>query len=319
MDTSAVQTSKLHPNLKLLSHSGRTQLHRCPRKFELQKILQREQEDDRHTVFGSAFGAAVEHMVKGGSRREAIWIAFTSWRTDLLSTGDEKAAKDGKTFWDCLIGLQVLEPVLRNLQGRYKILTVRGRQATELGFKLELNNGFIYRGFIDVVLLDLQTNELVVLELKTTKSTEVHPATHKNSGQALGYSLVLDIIASEHPELALGSSYKVLYLIYKTKKREFELMPFEKHHMDRAVWLMDLVIDCKTVELYGEFGNFPKHGESCLDFFRPCEFFDTCGLSNNSLLAGKEPVLKVEADDKYDFSFTLDQVIANQLERGAAV
>lgn len=306
----------LHPNLKLLSHSSLNTLDGCGRKFELSKLLNKEPEDDRHTVFGSAFGGGIELMVQGGSLRDAMWYAFTHWRAADL-TPDERTEKDGKAFYDCIIGFRKFVQVLENfIKRKYTVLTINGKPASELGFRLELTDGFWYRGFIDVVLLDRETGELVVLELKTTKSTTVHPATFKNSGQALGYSLILDTIAHQSG-VELGSSYKVIYLIYKTKSREFEIMPFDKYHVERANWLRQLVIKTQVIELYDRFDMFPKMGQNCYAFFKPCEFFDTCNLSNSSLLAGKEPELKEDDPDKYQYTFNLDEIINGQLAKGA--
>lgn len=299
----------IHQNLKLLSHSGNTTLHTCPRKYELLRLSGEREGDDRHTIFGKCAGAAVEHMLTGASKKAAYWTAFTTWKTDLLS---EDGARDGKTFWDVLIALDKFVPVFTNNLQHYRIVSFHGKPATELGFQLTLLNGFVYRGFIDAVLLDTRTSELVVFELKTTKFNKVDEAIYKNSGQALGYSLILDAIA-DSLGMEITSSYKVLYVIYKTLQREYELMPFTKNHLHRAVWLKQLIVDTQLIELYDKFEMFPMHGESCYSFFRQCKYFRVCELSTENLI---KVVDKVEDESVYQFKFTLDQLIESQLEKG---
>lgn len=300
----------LHPNLKLLSHSSVNLLHSCPRRYEIQKLSGQREEGDRHTFFGTSCGAGIEKMLEGASKRDAYWTAFTHWNTDLLT---EDGAKDGKTFWDVLVALDRFVPVLTNNLQHYRIVSFNGKPATELGFQLELINGFIYRGFIDAVLLDTRTNELVVFELKTTKNKRVDEAQYKNSGQALGYSLILDAIA-DSLGMEISSSYRVLYVIYKTLAKEFELMPFTKNHIHRAVWLKQLILEVQTVELYDKYEMFPMHGESCYAFFKQCPFFGTCELSNASLIG--VPKEKDEDTSVYQFKYTIDQLIESQLAKG---
>lgn len=299
----------IHNNLHFLSHSSDVLLHTCPRKFELQKLSGSREEDDRHLTFGKCAGAAVECLLTGESKKTAYWTAFKSWSTDLFS---EDGERDGKTFWDVLVALDKFVPVLTNSLQHYRIVSFNGKPATELGFQLILFNDFIYRGFIDAVLLDTRTNELVVFELKTTKFSKVDEATYKNSGQALGYSLILDAIA-DSLGMEVGSSYKVIYVIYKTLAREYEIMPFTKNHLHRAVWLKQLILDTQLIELYDRFEMFPMHGESCYSFFRQCQYFGICEMQTENIIRIKD---KEEDISAYQFTFTIDQLIENQLARG---
>jgi len=50
---------------------------------------------------------------------------------------------------------------------------------------------------------------------------------YKNSGQALGYSLILDYV-SQKLGIALESNFKVLYYVYKTSVCEYEASHFLK-------------------------------------------------------------------------------------------
>jgi len=83
------------------------------------------------------------------------------------------------------------------LSVNYELVYVDGKPAVELGFRVFCLNEFKVRGFIDLVLRDKRDGKLLVFELKTTRFTNVHPAMYKNSGQALGYSLILDYVSQK--------------------------------------------------------------------------------------------------------------------------
>lgn len=299
--------TEMHPNLKLLSHSSTLLLHTCPRKYELVKLRGDHEEDDQHLAFGSCVGLGIQMMLTGSSLDDIIWTMFTTWS---LSYDDESGIKNKKTFPYCIAALEKFLPACNALLKEYEILLVDGKPATELSFRVTLLNDFTYRGYVDVVLRHRITGTLVVLELKTTKFTKIHEAQFKNSGQALGYSLILDAVAKDS---GTRSSYKVIYLVYKSISQEWEILPFNKSYLHRALWLKQLLIDCEIVEIYHASGVYPQHGESCYSFFRACQFFDLCGLSNTHMLPKTIPDKSETAGD-YQFNFSLLEIINSQLE-----
>ena len=194
----------------------------------------------------------------------------------------------------------------------YELVYYEGKPAIELSFKIILPDGFAYRGYVDAVLRHKETGAVVVLECKTS-SGQPASAQYKNSGQALGYSIVLDII---FPEL---SSYTVLYLVYYTKGREYTELHFEKSLLQRALWLQELLIDSKHIELYESFGTYPMHGEACNDFFKPCEYLGLCTLSTENLVKPlTQKILDKMEKDGEDYMFTVDfyALVEAQLAKG---
>lgn len=305
--------SYIHPNLKQLSHSSDVTLHRCPRKYELYKLLPRvDQEGDVHLDYGSIVGLGIQEMLTHGSIEKATWKMFCTWKKLI---DDEEGLRDKKTFWFALYSLDKFSMVLKTVFAKYKLAYINGRPATELGFVIHMGNGFSYRGFIDAVLIDTKLNKLVVLELKTTKFSNVNEAMYKHSGQALGYSLILDIL-NELLNFERTPTYDIVYGIYKSGKMEFETMPFIKSHTERALWIKQLMLDQDTIERYSADDYFPMYGETCYDFFRPCDYFGTCTLSNKHLVGPLDKVKeKVESEDKYDYHFDLAQLIESQLSQ----
>jgi hypothetical protein len=180
----------------------------------------------------------------------------------------------------------------------YELVYYRGKPATELSFCINLPDGFRLRGFVDAVLKHKESGKVVVLECKTTGSVAINPATYKNSAQAIGYSIVLDVL---YPEL---SSYEVLYLVYQTGAREYHPIPFTKNYLQRALWIRELLLDVEMIKLYEEAEVYPMHGESCVSFGRDCEYLQSCTLSTEFLTKKCTP----EEEDKTEYQINLSLV-----------
>lgn len=305
-------SAPFHPNLGQLSHSSCVTLHRCPRKYELEKLSVRIQNwGEEDLDFGHIVGAGIQDYLITHDYKKAVFNAFLSWKGDLDENID---GKKKKSFWHAIHAIERFIPFADNDLSHYVLATLNGRPATEVGFSIDCGDGFFYRGFVDAVMIHVPTNTLVVIECKTTRNQEVHEATFKHSGQALGYSLILDAIAAQLSESGahVGSNYKVIYPVYKTSANEWESLEFGKSKTQRALWIRSLLIDKQHIQQYAEEGYFPMHGESCYDFFRACPFFGTCELSNKYII-GNEIQERVEKEDKYDFHFSIAELIEMQL------
>jgi hypothetical protein len=308
-------TSLIHPNLKQLSHSGEVLLHLCPRKFELEKLMERREERDVHLDFGKLVGYGIqEYFLTGGDLNKVYWKMFSYWKGQL---DDLDGEKQKKTFWFGLYSIDKFVQSARSVFADYKLAVFNSIPACELGFRIDCGDGFTYRGFLDLVLVKISTGALVVLENKTTGSYEINDAMYKHSGQGLGYSLILDVIAG-----ALGTklppSYKVFYNVYKSRSMEWEVLDFNKSHTSRALWIKNLLLDKQYIIERATDEYFPMRGESCNAFNRPCKFFEMCEMSNRVLLI-EGIQLREEADNKYQFQFKLneivDQMLAKQLQQ----
>lgn len=302
----------IHPNLKLLSHSSDVLLHKCPRKYELYKLLGRqdgEDENDEHLNFGSVLGSTVQDYLVHGDLQHAIFSAYMAWPKTI---DDEAGERNKKTFWHVLFALDKFVDFRRSVLGGYELASFNGRPAVELGFTIDLGDGFFYRGFLDALLIDVARKKLKVFECKSTKFRNIHPAMFGNSGQGLGYSLVVDAITAA-TGYTVEAAYDVMYPVYKTTALEWEKFEFRKSHTQRATWLMDLLRDKQHVSEYAQGEYFPMHGENCYDFFRPCSHFGVCEMSNKFLIPAGKVKLNVDKPELYTFHFTLEQLIEAQL------
>ncbi|PHQ81752.1 MAG: hypothetical protein COB66_01385 [Coxiella sp. (in: Bacteria)] len=319
-----LEPGEIDPRLKLLSHSSRTTLHKCPRKYQLYRLssdetpLEELAQIGQNVTFayGTAVGVGVQSTLEGKTPTQIFMDTFLSWDTDLLDDNP----KQKKSFWLAMFAVQKFIALRENgFLDEYELVyypdpaepTGPLLPAVELAFVINFSNGFAYRGFVDAVLRHKDTGEIMVLEAKTS-SAIANPATFKNSGQALGYSVILDLL---FPEL---SSYVVLYLVYETKSYEYKELPFQKSLLQRALWLQELMIDTQMIELYESYEVYPMHGESCFDFFRECEYLGLCTLQTENLVKPlTQKILdKIAKDEaRYTFKIDFDELVETQIRK----
>lgn len=297
-----------------LSYSSLLTLHKCPRKFQLYRLNAEVEttEDIPGSVtfaYGHAVGSGIQHILSGNDMGEAMWKMFLEWYIDLLAENP----KQNKSFWGALVAIQQFNSMFQNgyLEG-YQLVTYEGKPATELSFVIHLPDGFKYRGFVDAVLQHELTGEVLVLECKTTNAATVNPAQYKNSAQAIGYSIVLDAL---FPTL---SAYKVLYLVYQTKSESYVQLPFDKSYYSRALWIRELLLEVDVIKMYEEAEIYPMRGESCYDFFRECEYLQTCTLSTERLTSRLTQAEEEALDDQleqFQISIGINDLIAAQIRK----
>lgn len=300
---------KIDYRIRQLSYSSLGTLHSCPRKFQLYKLrsTHRAEEQVKSTItfaFGHIVGEGIQLILEGKSLEETIWKMFLGWHTDLFNVDE----KQNKSFWQAVIAIQRFIAIRNSgFLNEYDLVYYDGKPACELSFCVNFPDGFRLRGYVDAVLVHRTTGEVLVLECKTTGSKQLNPATYKNSSQAIGYSVVLDVI---FPDV---SSYKVLYLVYQTHTGEYSPIPFVKTYLQRALWIQEILLDIETIKMYENVEVYPQRGESCYSFFRECEYLNTCGLSTQYLTKPCTP--EEEDKEKYQIVLDLQDLIAAQLRK----
>jgi len=258
-------------------------------------------------AYGHVVGEGIQQVMEGRSETEIIFNTFLGWYADLEDANEKQA----KSFYLAVAAIQRFISLRANgFLEDYELLHYNGKPATELSFRIKFPDGFLMRGSVDAVLKHKKTGEVLILECKTSSATNLNAATFKNSSQAVGYSVILDVIC---PGL---SSYKVLYLVYLTKAMEYEQLPFVKSYLQRATWIQELLLDIETIKLYEEAGVYPMRGENCYNFFRECEYMQTCTLKTSHLTKPLEPHLYESIDTKvYDVELTMMDLIEGQLNK----
>lgn len=285
-----------------LSYSTLELLNTCERKFELEKLRQAEREPSSpHLIGGTAFGVGVASFLATQNRDKALLDCWLAYYPKL-----EIMEKNQATY---LNALEASFPKLEEILMDYKVLEHKGKPATELSFRLNIDETFYFVGYIDAVLVNRLSGKAGVFECKHTglKLTNLEPL-YKNSGQALGYSIILDSIMGEEQ-----AEYDVTYFsaqLQQGMQVTPHLMVFPKTLLDRLNWFVSLKLDVERIHRMMEVGIFPQRGSSCLKFNKPCFHFGLCNLSSI-----KEDIIYVEDDKEYDFEFDLDTLIENHIAR----
>jgi hypothetical protein len=301
----------LDPRILNLSYSSLLTLHSCPRRFQLDKLqAPTETLEDIDSSVTFAFGHIVGHGIQctltGMNPDQVMWEMFLMWKPDLLAENPKQV----KSFWYGVLAVQKFAALReQGFLDDYELVQYQGKPAVELSFRISFQDGFKYRGFVDVVLQHKTSGKVLVLELKTTSSASMNPATYKNSSQAIGYSIVLDAL---FPDL---SSYEVLYLVYVTKTFEYHPLPFDKSYLQRALWIRELLLDIEVIKMYEEAGVFPMHGESCYNFYRECKYLNLCTLSTEVLTDVYEDGM--EKVEEFQIEITLQDLLDSQLRKVA--
>lgn len=286
-----------------LSHSAFETLHTCERKFQLERLLDSgfEREDSPASVGGKCFGAGVQEYLLSQDKEKALFKAWLAYWPQLEDSKRSQAKY--------INALEQSFATLDQLLMDYELATFEGKEAIELSFRLNTESNYYYVGYIDAVLRHRRTGRYAVFEIKTT-ALALHDITpnYKNSGQALGYSVVLDRIAGEQ-----NTQYDLLYFVCQMGKgyeNKYHVLPFKKTLLDRLNWFLTLGLDIQRLEQMEELGIYPKRGGNCLQYMRPCPHFNTCSL--HSFDKPKE----IEPDEiEYQFVYALDDLVSDHLVR----
>lgn len=311
--TIPVPAGTIDPRIKLMSYSSNLTLHKCPRKLELYKKKATDDPENPEAAsnqnvtfaFGHVVGDAIQNILDGWSEEKVIWNLFLGWHAALDDSNDKQV----KSIWWAILAAQKFISLReQGFLNDYELLSYNGKPAKELSFRIHLPNGFKFRGSVDAVLRHRTTGRILVLEVKTSSMANLNPTTFKNSSQAIGYSVVLDVIAPD------ANSYDVLYLVYLTKSLEYQQLRFPKTYLQRAQWIQELLLDAETIEMYERAGVYPMRGESCFDFYRDCEYLSQCSLSTELVTV---PLVEDAIHDSkvYDVELSLEDLIESQMKK----
>lgn len=288
-----------------LSHSALDVFHTCERLFQLNRLLvgAPEKKDYPATVLGHAFGEGVATYL---ATQDADFALYKTYMRYFPIEEDDKRTEEVALNLIC----NAL-PHLDNLLQDYEIAYFNGKPASELSFRLDIDEKFYYVGYVDVVLRNKWTGKYAIMENKTT-GLQLHDLScvYQNSGQALGYSIILDQITGVE-----NTEYEVLYFVGQLGSGNgfsprIHTLPFPKTLSDRLNWFISLKLDVSSIEEMLSINVFPMRGKSCLQFMRPCSQFGTCNLHGLD-----EYLPPLEDNIVYDFTYELETVIVDHLNR----
>lgn len=300
------RTIEIHPYR--LSESTINLFLSCERKFELERLIRNiplVEEEHPAMLRGKAFGVGVQTYLLTGDMDLASYHTWMEYWPEVEDAPYISVTRTLNNLWNA-------KEQLDKIRERYEVAVFEGKPAAEMSFRLDIDDKWFYVGYIDLVLRDKQEKIYVVLEIKTTayKLTDLAPV-YKNSGQALGYSIVLDKVAGEDQ-----SKYGVLYLVCRDKASATDWVPevyqfhFTKTLVDRYNWFIALGLDVERMNRMMELGIFPMRGKSCVTFNKVCQHYGTCSIRSGDVKR------KVKEDDTpYQFRYKLQDIISDHLER----
>jgi hypothetical protein len=309
---------------KGLSYSRVEMKLACSRKFEIAaKYRLMPRTESATFAYGHAVGAGVQYTIAGRTFNHVmLQVLFNyDYPFDKLGTASEQRSK--KSYWHALDTVEMFYKAYTSGQMPYlagwevaKFKNANGDilPAVELTFVIDMGDGWTYEGHIDLVLYNPVTNRYMVLELKTTGGKVVDEATYSNSDQAVGYGVVIDTIAGN---LSASASFDVLYLVNKTVDQVFLPFLFTKKPSDKAAWLFKLLIQREEVERYEAYGFYPPNGQSCMDYYRRCEYYTHCKRDNSELEAISNNVANLDTVtytklETPTFIYTIEEVMERQ-------
>lgn len=292
-----------------LSEHAMNVLNTCERKFQLDRMLilpkQADYGDSVPLVRGNAFGIGVQSYVLHGDMDRACYDLWMAYHPEVY---DEQK----KIYmWRTINNLRCCKDELDKLRRRYQVAMFNGQPAIELSFRLDIDGKWYYVGYIDMVLYDTVLDIYVVFEIKTTAYNLIDlKPLYKNSGQALGYSIVIDQIVGEKQ-----SKYGVVYFVCRDKQGEnfvpdIYTFPFTKTLLDRLRWFYTVGLDVQRLNTMLDNDLFPMRGGACVTFNRVCPHYGTCSLTSSDV-----PREVVEDETPYQFRYQLDDVIQDHLLR----
>lgn len=314
---------------KALSYSRLGTLHQCPRKFQIENAFKLNN-GGRTSVtftFGHAVGMAIQATAEGDSFERMMLRVLLEWDLDLEDTGTLSEQRARKNVWFALEAAErwwdlVHDPKYSDLLG-WEVAQIPHPTTgelipgVELTFSIDCGEGYVYEGHIDLLMFHPVLKKFKVVELKTNSGNQLHEAQYKNSMQAVGYSTVIDCAAKS---LGYSNTYDVQYIVYMTKQQQYQSLPFIKTPRDRIVFLSNLITDINYIEMCENQGYYPRNGSSCYDFFRACDYYGTCNMSDEALMnmakANMSDGAEVFVEGGEDFAlfkFTLDDLQDEQL------
>lgn len=285
-----------------LSHSTLELFNRCERLFELEKLLAGDShnEESADLSLGTAYGVGVADYLINRDADRAIYKGWLAYWPEIET--------DKKSIPHMIAALKASFPYLDTILRDYEVVYFNGKPAAELSFRLNIDQHYYYVGYVDIVLRNRWDGVCIAVDAKSTGLglLDLSP-NYENSGQVLGYSIVLDSIVGKEQ-----SSFAVGYFVAQLKK-DFEIkihpLIFRKTLLDRFNWFLTLGADINRLKLASDLGFYPRRGGSCVKYNRPCRHYGVCQLTSYS------PKQLEEDTKEYDFVFNLDDLINDHIRR----
>ena len=290
---------------KTISHSGRMLWGTCNRKFQLSKtkmFYRKEYEGSKALSFGKAFGTGIQSILAGDSLENAFLKSALD--SDMAFAFDADSIKTNQSLAHCHEAIQSFYygqlPAMRN---DWEVFSLDGLYGVELPFVIEYPNGTVERGFLDLVLQNKHTGEIIVLEIKTSGSNSVGTdADWLNSTQGIMYLIVLEYLLHLR---GLKLNSKILFIEYNKPHKKYTIFPFHKPVRERVEFMLGVYHDVLSRAALFKAGHKLLKSGKCVSYNKQCQFFGVCDLNHELTYAqvevnpNKTNLVKFDAIYKY--------------------
>lgn len=288
-----------------LSHSSRSTFRSCARKLEFRKIYNNSRRSEGlASGAGSALHAGIQSWMQHYDFDAAMWELIRAFPIKY-----QKSWSDANSLAGCY---KTLESMMNwEKLDQFELAKITKPDGTivpgvEVPFTLRISNypfypdgGTIcvdYIGYIDLVLYDKLNDSHVVWDIKTTTKDVDHTVSYKFSDQCLPYGVILESILGH--EIADG--FEVGYWSVKIDPVNpvNKYYPFHKTKTDLRDWMQGYLFDLDQIRTFYNLGWFPRNGNSCMAWNRPCSFFDFCETRDPKVI---EVMLEADTANQHAF------------------
>lgn len=309
------------PSAKVrLSHSTQSLIHGCERKFQKSKLLHNPlpRENSPATVFGRSYGSAAQHYMILRTMGESVQVAMDSAIYEAFLNYYPILDDDRRFLERVIYCIQAAQPFHEQQLREYDIAEFNGKFASELSFRIDIDETYYFVGYLDLVLQHKKSKRYAVTDYKSTslRGEDLSPM-FKFSDQVIGYTIILDAIAGY--ELAeFDTNYWICQLPSGGKaslwQPKFQSYSFPKTMKDRFEWFLKLYLDVNYLKTLTNLDVYPRRASYCKSFNKTCYFFNECGFT-----AGDRPAIYQEDDIEYQFNYNLEDLFRSHQERMAAL
>ena len=313
-ETTDKEYAALQKHRNVLSYSILQSMHSCSRRLILEKLQasSREQSGVDRTpnidfVFGHAVGAGAQSFLATNNLESALYATFISWYGDWELGHEDYNRRKNKSLERSFLAVEAFSYWFPAVAEDWELFRLAdGRPAIEISFAIQLHGAW-YFGHIDAIMRNKRTLRIAVGEFKTSGYSSVDDALYRNSGQALGYAIVLDALVGGIAD------YDVMYFVYSASAQEWNFLPFHKTTASKLEWVQDRLLDAGHLQQYFKLRHFPKNGANCLQFNRRCQFYGECELVDKEKIEDL-PMLTEVPEGMVDYVLSLDEILARQVE-----
>jgi len=295
-----------------LSHTAIDEYLTCERKFQLNRLLEghSSKSTNEHFAFGHSYEAGCTEYLLSRNVDLSLWKAYLAYHgveDDVILIPESQK----KTEMVAINLVLASIPHLDTLLEEWELAYFQGKPATQLSFRIDIDDIFYYVGYVDLVLRNIYTGKYMVIDFKTTGMNHyVLDPMYENSPQLLGYSIVIDrVVGEDHGEYNVGYFVGQLGAGNGFQPKIHNLI-YTKTLKDRLDFVITLGMDVKRMREQLELEIFPKRYAGCMHYNRPCFHFGSCGLHSLD-----KPKQEEEDTVEYQFCFQLDDLVANHINR----